>query len=70
MPTSLLEEATMQVIEDHQQNWETREDTCLFDGDPLCVELKEPAVVPHHACLKFIQPRSTIRMSGHKCYRS
>jgi hypothetical protein len=45
----------MQVVEDHQLSYETREHTSLFRADPLCVQLKEPATVTHHASLKIIQ---------------
>jgi hypothetical protein len=47
-------EATMQDVEDHQLSCETREDTCLFVAEPLCVELKDAAAVPHLSNLKFI----------------
>ena len=38
-------------MEGHQPSCETREHTSLFMADPLCVQLKEPAAVSHHASL-------------------
>ena len=50
-----VEEATMQVVNDHQASYEIREHLSLLEADLLSAELKERAAVPHHASPEFFQ---------------